>query len=167
MKSSLNLDNRQGRSTEPKNSPNNLAKKTVAYFSETSYQNHQLSRAILAIMSLILLAAGLAIFQIQATAQIPGLAIKLTESRQQSAEVAFKSRVLGAELASELVKVNDDVYSISKSLEKSSRANKAQSQIILYMPPPKSTFRQVFPRQYLPPEVIESMQRIEELGLAK
>jgi hypothetical protein len=167
MKSSLNLDNRQGRSTEPENSPNNLTKKIVAYFSEPFYQNHQLSRAVSVIMSLILLVAGLAIFQIQATAQIPGLAIKLTESRQQSAEVAFKSRVLGAELASELVKANDDVYRISKSLERTSKTNKAQSQIILHIPPPKSTFRQVFPRQYLPPEVIESMQRIEELGLIK
>ena len=95
------------------------------------------------------------------------LAIKLTESRQQSAEVAFKSRVLGADLASELVKANDDVYRISKSLEISSGTNKLQSQIILYIPPPKSTFRQIFPRQYLPPEVIESMQRIEELGSVK
>jgi hypothetical protein len=167
MKSSLNLGNRQGRSTEPENPPNNITKKTVSYFLETSYQNHQLSPAFLAIMLLILLVAGLAIFQIQATAQIPGLAIKLTESRQQSAEVAFKSRVLGAELASELVTANDDVHRISKSLDRSSKTNKVQSQIILYIPPPKSTFRQIFPRQYLPAEVIESMQRIEELGSVK
>jgi len=167
MKSSLNLGNTQSRGIEPKNSINNPAKKIASYFPRISYRNHRSSQAILAIFSLIILAAGLAIFQIQATAQIPSLAIKLTESRQQSAEIAFKSRVLGAELALELVKASNDVYHLSKNIDLPQRTDKAPSQIILNTDPPKSTFRQVFPRHYLPPEVIGSMQRVEELGLTK
>ena len=80
MKSSLNLGNTQSRGTEPKNSRNNPAKKIVSYFPRISYRNHRSSQAILVIFSLIFLTTGLAIFQIQATAQIPSLAIKLTES---------------------------------------------------------------------------------------
>ena len=167
MKSSLNLGNTKSRSTESKNSRNNPAKKIASYFSGISYQNHHSFRALLVISSLIFLAAALAVFQIQATARIPSLAIKLTESRQQSAEIAFKSRVLGAELAIELVKANNDAYRLSKNIELLPRTDKTTSQIILHTDPPKNTFRQVFPRQYLPPEVIESMQRVEEFGLTE
>jgi len=164
MKSSLNLNNIQNKSTKSESPRTSSAKKIFNYFLRFSYQSRESSRSLLAILVLISLAAGLAIFQIQATAQIPGLAIKLTDSRQQSAEVAFKSRVLAADLAIELVKANDEAYRLSKSIEISQKTDRVRSQIILNENSSRSTFRQIFPRQYLPPEVTESMVRIEKSG---
>tara|TARA_B100001142_G_C14008074_1_gene529334 strand:+ start:241 stop:603 length:363 start_codon:yes stop_codon:yes gene_type:complete len=116
---------------------------------------------------LISVAAGLAIFQIQATAQIPGLAIKLTDTRHQSAEVTFKSRVLATDLAIKLVKANEQAYDLSKNVEIASRKLQISSQIILTEKSSKDTFRQIFPRQYLPPEVIKSMVQIDKSGLVE
>ena len=164
MKSSLNLNNIQNKSAKSERSRASFVKKILNYFLRFSYQSRESSRSLLVVLTLISLAAGLAIFQIQATAQIPGLAIKLTDSRQQSAEVAFKSRVLAADLAIELVKANDEAYRLSKNIEISQETDRVRSLIILNENSSRSIFQQIFPRQYLPPEVTESMVRIEKSG---
>ena len=144
-----------------------LILKLSNYSSRFSPQNRQSSPSIFLALLLVSLAAGLAIFQIQATAQIPGLAIKLTDTRHQSAEVTFKSRVLATDLAIELVKANKKAYDLSKNVEIAPRKAQISSQIILTGKSSKDTFRQIFPRQYLPREVIESMIRIEKSGLVE
>ena len=167
MQSSLNLNNKPNRGPTHERPRHSFTKKLSNYFSRFSPQNRQLSPAIFSALLLVSLAAGLAIFQIQATAQIPGLAIKLTDTRHQSAEVTFKSRVLATDLAIELVKANEEAYDLSKNVEIAPRIAQISSQIILTGKSSKDTFRQIFPRQYLPREVIESMIRIEKSGLVE
>ena len=167
MRSSLNLNNKPNRGSTHEQPRHSFTKKLLNYSPPLSPQNRQLSPAIFSALLLVSLAAGLAIFQIQATAQIPGLAIKLTDTRHQSAEVTFKSRVLATDLAIELVKANEEAYDLSKNVEIAPRKAQISSQIILTGKSSKDTFRQIFPRQYLPREVIESMIRIEKSGLVE
>ncbi len=167
MRSSLNLNNKPNRGLTHERPRQRFTKKLLNYFPPLSLQNRRLSPAIFLALLLISVAAGLAIFQIQATAQIPGLAIKLTDTRHQSAEVTFKSRVLATDLAIKLVKANEEAYDLSKNVEIASRKLQISSQIILTEKSSKDTFRQIFPRQYLPPEVIKSMVQIDKSGLVE
>ena len=69
------------------------------------------SRATLAAWVLTLIASALGIFQVHTAAKIPVLASELSLIHQQSAEIAYNSNLLSAELAQDLAILHKTISS--------------------------------------------------------
>ena len=69
------------------------------------------SRATLVVWFLTLIASALGIYQVHTAAKIPVLANELSLINQQSAEIAYNSNLLGAELAQNLVILHQTISS--------------------------------------------------------
>ena len=81
-------------------------------FDKTEQNNTKTrSRATLFAWALTLIASALGIYQVHTAAKIPVLANELSFMHQQSAEIAYNSNLLGAELAQNLVILHKTIRS--------------------------------------------------------